>query len=351
MPRRAYVAITAAAFIGPAGAATVGVIIDFDELPGGSNPQVPEVITQGFRFTSEHFHIIGDPPICSGGCADNGSPVYIAHEGGSAGRTIFMSRVDGKSFSISALDAAEAFIDPPAGFPNADSVRVTGHFAAGGSIMAIFELDGIVDGAGGADDFETFSLAGFTGLELAEFDGLGPAGDVHFAIGIDNIDVSGVVDSDGDGIPDDEDACPESDLSETIVINDCDSGVANMLFEDGCTMADLIAECADGAANHGDFTSCVAQLTNEWKQSGLITGAEQGALQSCAARSGIAASPASANSPAGACPSDLDGDADVDIDDLVSLLTDPMGPPDLDGDRVAGITDVMVLLRNWGPCP
>ncbi|MHC4979536.1 MAG: hypothetical protein ACYTGT_11015 [Planctomycetota bacterium] len=45
-------------------------------------------------------------------------------------------------------------------------------------------------------------------------------------------------DSDGDGIPDDEDACPDSILTPTIVINGCDSGVTNVLFEDGCTMSD-----------------------------------------------------------------------------------------------------------------
>ena len=53
------------------------------------------------------------------------------------------------------------------------------------------------------------------------------------------------VDSDGDGVPDDEDDCPDSDLGTTIVIDGCDTGVENQLLEDGCTMADLIAQCAD----------------------------------------------------------------------------------------------------------
>ncbi len=95
------------------------------------------------------------------------------------------------------------------------------------------------------------------------------------------------IDTDGDGIPDDEDACPDSELSLTVVIDGCDSGVENMLFDDGCTMADLIAECADGASNHGGFVSCVAELTNEWKQQGIISGQEKGAIQSCAAQADI----------------------------------------------------------------
>lgn len=94
-------------------------------------------------------------------------------------------------------------------------------------------------------------------------------------------------DTDGDGIPDDEDDCVNSDLSATIVIDGCDSGVTNTLFDTGCTMSDLIAECAAEAKNHGAFVSCVAHLTNSWKKAGLITGKEKGKIQSCAAQSSL----------------------------------------------------------------
>ena len=63
-----------------------------------------------------------------------------------------------------------------------------------------------------------------------------------------------------------------------------DTGVTNTLFEGGCTSADLIANIAAGARNHGAFVSGVSALTNEWKTTGLITGAEKGAVQSAAAR-------------------------------------------------------------------
>jgi hypothetical protein len=96
-----------------------------------------------------------------------------------------------------------------------------------------------------------------------------------------------VADTDGDGIPDDVDNCPESNLEQTIIIAGCDSGVENLLFEDGCTMSDLIAECADGANNHGKFVSCVSHLTNDWKNQNLISGEEKGAIQSCAAQADI----------------------------------------------------------------
>ncbi len=164
--------------------------------------------------------------------------------------------------------------------------------------------------------------------------------DIIFFLGL-NITVP-VQDSDGDGIPDDEDACPESILTATIIIDGCDSGVGNLLFEDGCTMADLIAECAEGAVNHGQVVSCVAHLTNEWKRAGLIEGQEEGRIQSCAARSDI--------------PGDLDGDGAVGVADLVILLgawgpcrAHPDAcPADVDLDDIVGITDLLILLANWG---
>ena len=55
------------------------------------------------------------------------------------------------------------------------------------------------------------------------------------------------------------------------------------------------------------------------------------------------------------CPADLDGDGNVGILDLLSLLaawgTDPGGPPDFDGDGTVGILDLLTLLANWGACP
>ncbi|MHC4305750.1 MAG: hypothetical protein ACYTFF_16600 [Planctomycetota bacterium] len=152
----------------------------------------------------------------------------------------------------------------------------------------------------------------------------------------------GIVDSDGDGIPDDEDACPESNLTPTIVIDGCDSGVENVAFEDGCTMMDLIAECAEGASNHGEFLSCVANLTNGWNQAGYISGQEKGQIRSCAAQSSI--------------PGDLDGDGSVGATDLLILLATwgpcPAPPAacaaDIDWSGNVGVPDFLILLGNWG---
>ncbi len=94
-----------------------------------------------------------------------------------------------------------------------------------------------------------------------------------------------VTDSDGDGVPDDEDQCPASDLSETVVIGGCDSGVTNASLDEpaGCTVTDLIDREAASARNHGQFVSAVARLLNRLRQAGVISGTDREAIQSCAA--------------------------------------------------------------------
>jgi hypothetical protein len=91
-------------------------------------------------------------------------------------------------------------------------------------------------------------------------------------------------DADGDGFADDEDCNPNSITTPTIVIGGIDTGVANHLFPTGCTSSDLIAQIAAGATNHGSFVSGVSHLTNEWKDDGLISGKDKGAIQSAAAK-------------------------------------------------------------------
>jgi len=93
-------------------------------------------------------------------------------------------------------------------------------------------------------------------------------------------------DADGDDVADDEDCNPHSDRRRTIAIGAIDTGVPNLLFASGCTSADLIAQVAAAATNHGNFVSGVAKLTNAWVQDGIATGEQKGAVQSAAARYG-----------------------------------------------------------------
>jgi hypothetical protein len=117
----------------------------------------------------------------------------------------------------------------------------------------------------------------------------GPVSPLNF---IDNITLSGpatvvMQDTDDDSIPDQEDACPHSDLSPTVSIEDCDSEVENILFvEDGlfgngCTLSDLIMEIRAQASNRGAFAQGVSHLTNDLKEAGILTDQQKGAIESC----------------------------------------------------------------------
>jgi hypothetical protein len=100
-------------------------------------------------------------------------------------------------------------------------------------------------------------------------------------------DVGWFPDADLDGLADDADCDPTSDFSATVIIDGCDSGVPNTFFVSGCTINDLIAQIAASAGNHGQFVSGVAHFTNQLKKAGIITGAQKGSIQSCAAQANI----------------------------------------------------------------
>ena len=91
----------------------------------------------------------------------------------------------------------------------------------------------------------------------------------------------GIADSDGDGIPDDADACPESDLSPTVVVNSCDSTVANEVLADGCTITDLIEECFEINDRISRAYRCVKDTTNDLYNIGVIEWAERRLIRQC----------------------------------------------------------------------
>jgi hypothetical protein len=100
-------------------------------------------------------------------------------------------------------------------------------------------------------------------------------------------DIGWFADSDLDGVANDVDCSPNSILTATVVIDGCDTGVPNTMFQGGCTISDLIKQIAAGAKNHGQFVSGVAQLTNDLKKAGLITGSQKGSMQSCAGNANL----------------------------------------------------------------
>jgi len=96
--------------------------------------------------------------------------------------------------------------------------------------------------------------------------------------------VQATLDSDGDGIPNDQDAFPDSDVSPTITIGGVDLGIENILFDDGSTMIDWLDFVIDESLTHDELQTGIAALTNEWKSEGLISGKEKGVIQRTTAK-------------------------------------------------------------------
>jgi len=91
-------------------------------------------------------------------------------------------------------------------------------------------------------------------------------------------------DSDGDGVFDVCDLCPDSQLGGTLDLHGCDTGIAEIVLEDGCTMTETLGACDADRRNHGDFVHCVTDLAGAWKRDRIIKGREYGRIVSCAAR-------------------------------------------------------------------
>ena len=100
-------------------------------------------------------------------------------------------------------------------------------------------------------------------------------------------------DGDGDGVPDAEDDCPDSDLRESVWVGDCDTGVPNLIDgaivnADGCSLADLIhhqlEEAAANADNHGRLVSAMTRSLHTLVADGLIARNQVGAIMRCVAQ-------------------------------------------------------------------
>ena len=69
----------------------------------------------------------------------------------------------------------------------------------------------------------------------------------------------------------------------TVVIDGCDSGVADVLLPSGCSITESILAIAEGAKNHGAFVSGTTHFANDLRKDGWIENQDKGAITRCAA--------------------------------------------------------------------
>jgi hypothetical protein len=100
-------------------------------------------------------------------------------------------------------------------------------------------------------------------------------------------------DSDHDGVPDCHDRGPDSILSPTVLLGDCDSGVPNPVDADGCSLADrlalddAIARAAAGAKNHGAFVKSMGAHLTSHVSNGVIDWSQRAAMMTCVGSSNL----------------------------------------------------------------
>ncbi|MFZ2430756.1 MAG: hypothetical protein WAW57_06380, partial [Lutibacter sp.] len=112
------------------------------------------------------------------------------------------------------------------------------------------------------------------------------------AEGIDNLSFGTCDDFDGDGVLNEDDAHPNSDMSEYINIDGCNPNVKNVLVKNGSTMMDQITDLIAQINSeyngqnyktlHSKFMTKLAQITYNWRTAKLITTTQRTKISSCA---------------------------------------------------------------------
>ena len=157
----------------------------------------------------------------------------------------------------------------------------------------------------GTDDSLQNLLEGSWGTSIIDLSGLVTAGQTvqlrwdfsndncggasYYGWYVDNVSVyGGWIDSDGDGVTDADDHCPDTNLNQaTIVVGGSkfsQTGVQNKFLPSGCTLQQLIDGSKSGAENHGTYVNRVDILTSQWVAAGIITDAQKGAIMRAVAQ-------------------------------------------------------------------
>jgi hypothetical protein len=170
------------------GEANAQQILTFDEMAPEptQNPILGSIecaAPTGFRFYSDHFHVIGPNQVTD--FSSSGSS-HIGYESG-RGFPITMERVGAGTFSLFSLDAGEFYSTHLADHPDAEWIEITGTQQNGTIVTHTIFIDGIRDGVGGVADYQHFVLpATFVNLRSVVFTGWRQGG-VAGGIALDNL--------------------------------------------------------------------------------------------------------------------------------------------------------------------
>ena len=186
-------------------------------------------------------------------------------------------------------DNADAFPADPSETADTDGDGVGNNADAYPNDPTRWSLDADADGI--ADSMDNCPAVANPGQADLDGDGAGDACDPDMdgdgvANGSDAFPTNPAEwsDADADGVGDNADAFDHSNTGPVLMVGACNTGAANWRIEGGTWANDLLASAYTSAPNHGAFVRRVADLADGWKKAGLISGKEQGAIVSCAAR-------------------------------------------------------------------
>jgi hypothetical protein len=154
-----------------------GDTITFDSPGSTGAVQLSSTTFQGFTFSSvaNFNHVLSGH--FSNAVSHNGTSFLVVSPG--VDGALVMTN-GGSPFSITSFDA-----DTFTHILGVTTITVTGTFVGGGTITQVFATDAIGDGPGGAADFQTFTLVGFSNLNAIQFSSVTPR-----AFAVDNFCVT-----------------------------------------------------------------------------------------------------------------------------------------------------------------
>lgn len=178
----AFSALALAVLVGEASAA----VVTFENVTEATIGVT--AVSGGFSFTGNNGALLffTDGAGCIPPCASNGTRTLLA-AGSFFGYAdqVTMTRVGGGLFALTGIDAGEMF---SGGYPEfaAAQINYVGLLSSVPVLTGSLVLDGIVDGPGGAADFQYFPISGAT-VDTIIFTGAGGTSNNGFSL--DNVQV------------------------------------------------------------------------------------------------------------------------------------------------------------------